>query len=74
MKKDLKNAISRAIKGFEQSYHDSRFATPDCTLTAPHNRVEKLKFLKKNFEKKNEKKKTQKTQFLENQKNLSSHN
>ena len=44
MKKDLKNAISRAIKGFEQSYLNARFATPECTLKAPHNRVEKLKF------------------------------
>ena len=48
-KKIIKNAISRKPKEFEQSYHDSRFATPDCTLTAPHNRVEKLKFLKKKF-------------------------
>ena len=42
--KIIKNAISRKPKRFEQSNLDSRFATPKCTLTAPHYRVEKLKF------------------------------
>ena len=43
-KKIIKNAISRKPKRFEQSYLDARFATPEFTLTAPHYRVEKLKF------------------------------
>ena len=42
--KIIKNATSRKPKGFEQSYLDARFATPECTLTVPHDRVEKLKF------------------------------
>ena len=44
MKKILKNAISRKSKGFEQSNLDARFAHLECTLTATHYRVEKLKF------------------------------
>ena len=38
------NQNSREIKGYEQSYLGSRFATPECTLTAPHDKVEKFKF------------------------------
>ena len=39
-----KNANSRKPKEFEQSYLDSRFVTPGCTLTATHYKVEKFKF------------------------------
>ena len=44
MKKSKKNAISRKPEGFEQSLLDSRFATPEHTLKAPHYRVQKFKF------------------------------
>ena len=33
MKKIINNAISRKPNGIEQSYMDSRFATPECTMT-----------------------------------------
>ena len=59
MKKIIKNANSRKTKELEQSYLDSRFATPGCTLTVSHFRVEKLKFgffsISKIFEKNYEK-------------------
>ena len=42
--KIIKNAISRKPTRFEQSYLDSRFATPECTLAATHYKVEKIKF------------------------------
>ena len=41
-KKKHKNAISRKPKCFEQSYLDSRYATPECTPVAPHYKVEKI--------------------------------
>ena len=72
-KKNNKNAMSRKAKGLEQSYLDIRIASPECTLIAPHYRVEKFKiafFISKLFEKKNEKKKTP---FLQNHKDLSTH-
>ena len=43
-KKIIKNAISRKPKRFEQSYLDSKIATPECTLAATHYKVEKIKF------------------------------
>ena len=43
-KKKHKKAISRKPEGFEQPYLEASFATPERTLTARHNRVEKLKF------------------------------
>ena len=40
----MKNAISRTLEGFEQSYLEARFATPECTLIEPHYMVGKFKF------------------------------
>ena len=56
-KKNHKNTFSREPKGFEQSNLDSRFATPGCILTAPHDRVEnevRSFFLYLFFDQKNE--------------------
>ena len=35
-KKSQKNVISGKLKGFEQSYLEAKFATPESTLTKPH--------------------------------------
>ena len=36
--------MSRKPEGFEQSFLDTTFVTPECTLTATHYKVDKLKF------------------------------
>ena len=57
--KITKNIISRKLQIFERSYLESRFTTPESTLTAPYYRVKKFQILKKknnffeNFLKKN---------------------
>ena len=57
IEKIMQNAISGKLKRLEQPYLDSSFATSECTLTAPHYRVENIEFgysflHYKNFEKK----------------------
>ena len=42
--KIIKNVISRKIQGFEQSYWETKFATPESTLTKPHYRDDNFKF------------------------------
>ena len=73
--KITKNVISRKLQRFEQSHLEARLATPWSTLTIPNYRVGTSKFEKKitlNFLKIFEK--ITKTSYLENYKDLRSHN
>ena len=42
--KNTENVISQKLQGLEQSYFETKFATPGKTLTEPHYRDENFKF------------------------------
>ena len=48
-KKSQKNVMSGKLQGFEQSYLEAKFTTPESTLKAPHYRDGNFKFYKKNY-------------------------
>ena len=70
-----KNVISGKPKGFERSYLEAKFTTPDSTLRKPHYRDGHFLYLSsgKNFSISKVWEKILKASYLENYKDSSSH-